>query len=480
MPITNIHNNHPLYFERVVSTYGKKPYETSNYIMGKDTIKTWSGERILDYVIALVPLDVVDDVNRSDRYNPRRLKPDHRDSLMEQMGTYGLIYPLVGTVEETNGAFHLYLVDGRHRYNGLLQLDEKLKDDIYKLAVEVENKSNSFTSYHDRKKPRDSSITAMANYTPDSEHADNSPPYLVPVKIYLNTEEVETIGMAVFLNRGQKKLSGGEQIDKIAKAFDIALEKSHNEKNAAEQIDAVDPGKVIASWIVAQIMNDDTTPWFELVGRWQGENIKDTTSGIKKLKPLTANNFLIFVRTLINETPHNGYHEDQGEGGFKGYNPIQREIEVQNLIRLGNIFSKVFNWPEDIPISSFGSGSLERRYTPTSILCRSFVIQALGTVLNMLNRKNDEEKILSSNLSSEKWEKLAQQITKINEEFKKQSKLRVEFETIKKKIKEADYNDPKRPSLIINLDDLRGQLWTLDTVTSTLTERIKRVINSWT
>lgn len=478
MQITNIQKNHALHFERIVSTYGDKPYKTSDYIMGQDTIKTWSGRRKLDYIIALVPLDAIDDINRSDRYNPRRLKPDHRDSLMEQMGTYGLIYPLVGTVEKSNEVFHLYLVDGRHRYNGLLQLDAKLRNDIDKLAEEMEKKSNSFTSYHDIRKPRNSSITAMEKYTPDSERHDNSPPYLVPVKIYLNTEEIETIGMAVFLNRGQKKLSGGEQIDKIAKAFDIALEKSHNEKNAAEQIDSADPGKVIASWIVAQIMNDDTTPWFELIGRWQGEILEGNKGNDRRLKPLTANNFLIFVRTLINENPNNSENADQTENGNKDYNPDQREREIQNLIRLGNILSKVFNWPEDIPLSSSGSGGLEKRYTPTSILCRSFVIQALGTVLNRVNRSNDDEKILSSNLSSEKWEKLAEQIIKVKEEFDSQARLRVEFETIKKKVKDADYGDPKRQSLIIKLDGLRGQLWTLDTVTSTLTERIEQAINS--
>jgi hypothetical protein len=464
MQNTHIQKNEELHLERIVSTYGNEPYITSDYIRGQDSIRTWSGLRKLDYIIALVPLDVVDDINHSDRYNPRRLKPAHRDSLMDQMGTYGLIYPLVGTIEKSNGVFHLYLVDGRHRYNGLLQLDGKLKSDIYKLAEEKGQNSNSFTSYHNIQDPRNSSITAMEKYKPESEHHDNSPPFLVPVKIYLNTEEIETIGMAVFLNRGQKKLSGGEQIEKIAQAFEIALEKSDNEKNAAEQIDAADPGKVIASWIVAKIMDDESTPWFELIGRWQGERLESTESETLKLKPLTANNFLIFVRTLINENPNNND------------NPDQREKEVQNLIRLGNIFSKVFDWPSDIPVSSSGEGDLEKRYTPTSIFCRSFVIQALGTVLNRVNESKDEEKILSSYLSSEKWEKLANQIIKVKKEFDNQAKYRVEFESLKKTVKEIDYKDPKRSSLITHLDELRGKLWTLDTVTSTLTERIDQAI----
>lgn len=463
---TQSHNNEELHFERIVSTYGNEPYITSDYIQGEDSITTWRGLRHLSYIITLIPLDVVDDINLSDRYNPRRLKPDHRDSLMDQMGTYGLIYPLVGTVERNGKVYHIYLVDGRHRYNGLLQLDEKLKNDIYKLAEEKEKHSNSFTSYHNIPSPKYASITAIEKYKPDTERHDNSPPFLVPIKIYLNTEEIETIGMAVFLNRGQKKLSGGEQIEKIAQAFEIALKKNYDEKNAAEQIDAADPGKVIASWIVAQVMDDESTPWFELVGRWQGERLGETESKNPKLKPLTAHNFLTFIRTLINDNP--GNHE----------NPDQREKEVQNLIRLGNIFSKVFDWPSDIPVSSFGEDHLEKRFTPTSILCRSFVIQALGVVLNRVNKSEEEEKILSSNLSSERWEKLGEQIRKIKKEFENQAKLRVKFETLKKKEKEIDYNNPTRADLITNLDILRGKLWTLDTVTSTLTERISQTIKS--
>lgn len=464
MQNTNLQKNQVLHFKRIVSTYGKDPFKTSDYIKGQDTIETSSGTRKLDYFITLVPLDVVDDVTLSDRYNPRRLKPEHRDSLMEQMGTYGLIYPLIGTIEKSDEVFHLYLVDGRHRYNGLLQLDEKLRDDIYKLANEMEKHSNSFTSYHNLPKPKYSSTTAMEKYMPATEHNDDAPPYLVPVKIYLNTEEIETMGMAVFLNRGQKKLSGGEQIEKIGKAFELALDKSRDEKKAAEQIDSADPGKIISSWVVAQIMNDDSTPWFELIGRWQGEFLEDNVTGSRKIKPLTAHNFLIFVRTLINENPNSSDNVEQ------------RQRELQNIIRLGNILSKIFNWPEDIPLSSSGEGNLEKKYTSTSILCRSFVIQALGTVLNSNNKKKDEEKILSSNLSIEDWEKIATQLKKLKKEFDSQAKFRVDFESLKKQVKETDYNDGTRKDLLIKLDKLRGQLWTLDTVTSTLIERIKQAI----
>ena len=481
METTHLPDKGKIVIERIVFTHGREPYILADYIKSYDNIRTWNGLKRLDYIIAMIPLDVIDDVNYSDRYNPRRLKPNHRDLLMEQMGTYGLIYPLVATMESSNGISHLYLIDGRHRYNGLLQLDIQLKNDIYKLAEEKENNFKSFTAYHNIPDPKNSSISAIEKYTPDSEHHDDLPPYLIPVKIYLNTDEIETIGMAVFLNRGQKKLSGGEQIEKIAKAFEIALNKSQNEINAATQIDPTDPGKIVASWIVAQIMNDNTTPWFELIGRWQGERLEETenlkfkpltannslifirTENLK-FKPLTANNFLIFIRTLINETPNNSDVS------------YQRDMEIQNLVRLGNIFSKVFDWPRDIPVSSTNEGDLKFRYTSTSILCRSFVIQALGTVLNKMNRRKEDEKILSSNLNQEVWERLVDQIVRVKKEFVRQANLKVEFESLKKQVKDTKYNDPARRDLIRKLDELRGKLWTLDTVTSTLTIGIEKAI----
>ena len=450
--------------ERVVPTYSSDPYFVSEYIKSFDNIKFSTGIKQLEYIITLVPLDVIDDINLSDRYNPRRLKPEHRDLLMDQIGTYGLIYPLVATVEQKEKTCHLYLVDGRHRYNGLLQLDEKLKSDIYELAKSKEKNSKSFTAYHSIPNPRNSSINAIEKYKPDTENHDGKPPYLVPVKIYLNTNEIETIGMAVFLNRGQKRLSGGELIEKIAKAFEISLDKKQNEILAANEIDPTDSGKIVACWVVDQIMNDKDTSWFELIGRWQGERLEKPGENDSRLKPLTANNFLIFARTLIDETPKNKYNREQ------------RDLEAQNLVRLGNIFSKVFNWPDDIPVSSARENDLTRRFTPTSILCRSFVFHALGTVLNKLNRQKNDDKILSKNLDEKVWDTLADQISKIHNEFEDQAKMRVRFEELKKQLNYSNQDEKKRKELIFYLDKLRGDLWTLDTVTSTLISRIETTI----
>ena len=383
---------------------------------------------------------------------------------MEQMGNYGLIYPLVATMEKKGTTSHIYLVDGRHRYNGLLQLDLLLKDAIYEFAKVKEKTSTSFTAYHNIPDPRDSSVSIMEKYKPDSENHNGEPPYLVPVKIYLNTNEIETIGMAVFLNKGQKRLSGGEEIEKVAQAFEIALGKSESERKAANDLNSTDPGRVIASWIVAQIMNDPTMQWFEIIGRWQGERTESSKSNSQKLKPLTANNFLIFIRTLINDIPSDGNVS------------FQRDLEIQNLVRLGNIFYKSFDWPNDIPVSSTKEEDLHLRYTPTSILSRSFVIQAVGTVLNKVNTDEDGRKLLSQNLDYSAWDRIAEQISKIKAEFDRQSNIRVRFELAKKKLKELSYKDPDRSTLVKELDDLRGELWSLDTVTSTLTLGIEGAI----
>ena len=99
----------------------------------------------------------------------------------------------------------------------------------------------------------------MKKYTPEKEsigpNSVGSP--MIPIKIYLDAEQIESIGMAIFLNRGQKKLSGGEKIAKVAVAFDLALDRqrSENLKKEVSEIEACnliqnvqDNGDIIASW----------------------------------------------------------------------------------------------------------------------------------------------------------------------------------------------------------------------------------------
>jgi len=456
-------------FKRVTGTYTSDPFELTRYIRGNEAIEVGTNQREINYIIGMVPLDCVDDITQADKYNPRAMRPQHRDELMEQMGTYGLLSPLVAILEKSGDTSsepkNLYLIDGRHRFNGLIELDPKLKSDLQKKEEEEEKKKyrNYISSKKDLKDPKHYSSSTMKKYAPEKEsighNLTGSP--MVPIKIYLDAEQIESIGMAIFLNRGQKKLSGGEKIAKIAVAFDLALKRQMSDESSKEvsEIEACsliqnvqDKGDVIASWIVSRVSDEADSFWFEVVGRWQGEKTDDE----KKIKPLTSNNFLTFARNLIDDSPKEVYDQKQ------------RDLEIQNLIRLGEIFYKVFDWPNDIPDHN-------HRYTATSILCRSFLIDALGRVLNDSNGKGSK-KILSENLDSSIWDNIRDQIFIINKEFKSQSEKRKEFESLKQELNETEVYDSQRDNLLIKIDELRGELWTLDTIVTTLKGRIEFIL----
>ncbi len=454
---------------RVTGTYTSHPFELTRYIEGNEKIEVGTNPRDINYIIGMVPLDCVDDITQADKYNPRAMRPQHRDELMEQMGTYGLLSPLVAILEKsadrTSEPKNLYLIDGRHRFNGLIELDPKLKSDLQKKEEEEEKKK--YKNYISSKKgltaPKHYSSNIMKKYTPEKEsigpNSIGSP--MIPIKIYLDAEQIESIGMAIFLNRGQKKLSGGEKIAKVAVAFDLALERQRSE-NSIENVSEIeacsliqnvqDKGDIIASWIVSRVSEEPDSFWFEVVGRWQGEKTKDG----RKIKPLTSNNFLTFVRNLIDDQPK------------EVYNQKQRDLEIQNLIRLGEIFYKTFDWPNDIP-------DHDHRYTATSILCRSFLIDALGHVLNESNGRSSK-KILSETLDSGIWDNIRDQILIINKEFKFQSEKRKEFESFKQRLNMMEVDSPLRDDFLISIDKLRGELWTLDTIVATLKGRIESIL----
>ena len=459
-----------LKIKRVVDPYEiKNPFELKNYIEGNEMIEADNGKRPIKFIIGMIPLDCIDDITRADIYNPRAMRPIHRDNLMLQMGTYGLVSPLVAILEKTDEtkSGNLFLIDGRHRFNGLIELDQKLKS--YLETKNSEEEGKKFNNYISSKKnlspPKNYSKSVMNRYAPEKEPVglDKQGTPMVPVKIYLDAGEIEAIGMAVFLNRGQKKLSGGEKIGKVAKAYQLALDKQKmvgdgtiSEIKATKQIQNIpDTGNIISSWIVSEIIEQEDSFWVEVVGRWQGEKTKDET----KIKPLTSNNFLAFVRNLIDDKPKEIY--DQG----------QRDREIQNLIKLGEIFYKIFNWPDDFPDS-------KNRYTPTSILSRSFLIDAIGAVINERNRKNIGQKVMSEILEPENWRNITNQILKINAEFKIQASKRIAFETLKQELNDTAPNADKRNDLLIKIDELRGVLWTLDTVVATLKGRVENVIKA--
>jgi hypothetical protein len=451
-----------LNIERVVNTHTNIPFKLKICVKSEELVETGGGKSEIEYIIGMLPLDVINDIKFSNKYNPRKLKPEQRDLLMEQIGTYGLINPLVAVmkkIEKSDNQYGVYLIDGRHRYNALLELDEKLKDAIMKLAINEETDSKSISASHKIRDPSNYAKHVIVNYSPLREgNSEDSAP-MVPVKIYLNVEDVETIGMAVFINRGQKKLSGGEQIEKVARAFELAIEKQKekvvkeseiNEEEAAASVNKSNTRGVISSWIVDNVLTGDDSPWADIVGRWQGEAIDG------KIKPLTANNFLSLVDTLVDTTPS------------KKYEIKKRDLEVQNLLRLGTIFSDIYNWPDDIP-------DRDNRYTPTSILTRSFLIRAFGIALNFHFMESDENKVFSKILNDEDWEKIASLIKKTHDEFLKQSELRKNFERLKKELDSLDFGNSKRPQLLKDLDDTRGKLWTLDTVTVTLKSRLSNL-----
>jgi hypothetical protein len=289
------------------------------------------------------------------------------------------------------------------------------------------------------------------------------------VKIYLDQDDVERIGMAVFLNRGQKKLAGGELVEKIAKALKEALEeelaKATKDSPASEATAVMrvmktqnteDMTLIVLSQHVAEIMDDDESPWFPVIGRWQGE-VLETESVVRK-KPLTASNFLAFVSELVNRNP------------LPVANERQRVRETANLNRLGEVFSTAFAWPDDIPTR--GSS-----YTATAVLCRSFLIRAVGGVLNQRHAQPKALLLSQTRIEDEIWDGLTKDVRTLHKEFARQASLRKEFEDLKGHLTPTEPPPgPERQEALATIDAMRGELWTLDTVIPVLRNRIYDVM----
>ncbi len=459
---------------RVVDLYSESPFVLRKYVSGKDEVVLAGDSVEVNFVIGLVPLDCLDDISKADRYNPRRLKETHRDDLMDQIGTYGLVYPLVTTLERTpvnmNGR-RLFLIDGRHRFNGLLELDPKLKKALQERASELLKlkRARALSDPIEMKPPRHRSTIAIRDYKPPRERlsAKQRGAPLIPVKIYVRQGDVDRIGMAVFLNRGQKRLAGGEQIAKIAIALEAAIKDEleravdhlPSELKAVEKVlksqARADQRLVVLSQHVAKIMEDEESPWFPLIGRWQGEVIQ-TRGGDYRRKPLTANNFLAFSAELIDDRP------------LQILDDRQRTREIMNLNRLGELHRTAFNWPEDIP-------NRTQRHTATSVLCRSFLIRALGSVLNE-RHVGSAEKLLSSFVDDDSWVAIEEDTFRLQEALQDQATKRAEFEDVKRKLRPTEPPPGKeRRELLGRIDALRGPLWTLDTVIPALKHRLETV-----
>jgi hypothetical protein len=465
----------PFLIERTSHLYTRDPFILSAYVECHESVRVEDEPLEIHYVVGLVPLDCIDDVHRANVYNPRHPRGTHRDDLMDQVGTYGLIQPLVGTLDAkgpTRRPQQLYLIDGRHRYHALLELDQALKADIRRMALEAMHQDHDEQSISDitrLKSPRQRSIEIMSHYKPKREKIDGSDASpLIPMKIYLGQDDVERIGMAVFLNKGQKKLAGGEEIEKIFRALSEALEqeKEGGEATEAAAVRRVAKGQgadvtlVVLSQHVTAVMNDPDSPWFEIIGRYQGELASDGD----RRKPLTAKNFLNFVDKIVDAEPLNSLGRRR------------RDLEVARLNRLGNIFYAEFRWPEDLPSKS-------NRYTATSLLCRSFVIETVGMVLN---EKFAEEKTklfsAKEDPSDEVWKSLSVCVRQLHDALKDQAGIRAEFETKKDALegRRSDKSDaPKgaqREALLLDIDRLRGKLWSLDTIIPSLKIRLQSIM----
>ncbi len=459
--------------ERVVETHSKESFILKDCVFANEELDIQDESIPLKYALGLVPLDCIDDISRASRYNPRRLKENHRDDLMDQIGTYGLVYPLVCTLERGPDAqipSKLYLIDGRHRYNGLLELDPELKKDLdekRKLLMK-DKETASISDPRPMTQPRDRSVKLIKEYHPRNESIGRlvgAP--MIPVKIYLNQGDIERIGMAVFLNRGQKRLAGGEQIEKIAQALrealniEIANATSSMQASEARAVEKVlrsqntsDLRFVVLSQHVAAIMDDEESPWHPLIGRWQGEMTEQAEK--TRRKPLTASNFLAFVEHFLDFTP------------FPIANEKRRDQEIADLNRLGGIFSATFDWPKDIPTRN-------SPYTATSVLCRTFVIRAVGAVLN--ERSTYNGRVFSAGpVDEDTWKSIQHDVVALQAEFQGQARLRKDFESKKNRLASLPSESEERESLIIEIDQARGDLWTLDTIIPVLRTRLSQVL----
>lgn len=458
----------PIAIRRVSTVHFKGAFQLKDYVRRRETIEVGGNPVDVQYLLGFLPLDCIDDITRAGTYNPRHPREDHRNLLMYQVGTYGLIQPLVCTLEPDGGTpKKVYLIDGRHRYRGLIELDPKLKESLARLAQSAirKNETTSVADVTRLSTPRGRAMTAMKSYKPPQEETKikkGSP--LVPVKIYLNQAEVERIGMAVFLNKGQKKLAGGEQLEKVYRALETAISELRDpktgESNEATAVERVMKGQttgdssvVVLSQHVAKIMNDDESPWFEIIGRWQGELVEEDPALRKK--PLTANNFLAFVKELIDDSPKPIFNEKQ------------RDLEVHHINRVGEYFATHFKWPQDIPTK-------REPYTATALLCRSFLVQTVGIVLNEQFKETGSRFLSRPGIPDETWAELSAAILRLYEALEKQATTRRRFERLKKSLKpDKPKPGPERVKLLADIDSLRGELWSLDTIIPSLKARLE-------
>lgn len=472
---------------RVVPHHAEAAYDAGKQVVVHDLLCYPDGTtRDAKYIFATLPMDCIDDIHRALHYNPRRPKADHRDALMEQIGAYGLIHPLVGTLSDPDDQTEerrVFLLDGRHRYHALLGLDHPLRDALFARAkgdIDSDPDVNiSDIMAIEKEPPRSRAQRGIEAYRPGRERGDEGA-ILVPIKIYLDQKAVDDIGMAVFLNRARKKLAPGEEISKVAQmvvaageeldARPEADEERPTERDVLNRVLRTDPGRspswIILSGHVAGVMLARDSSWHDAVGRWQGDEVH-LADGRKVSKPLTALNFLKFLQELVDSAPQDDpWSSPSSPSG-------RRELEGSQIERLGQIFRRCFNWPGDF--SEPGS-DIDEKYTATSVLSRSFLIKAIGGVMNA-QLVPPGRFLLSEELESGDWTRIGEWVGRLHAVLDEQAQIRRIFERIKKALA-AISSDAERAPLVIQADSLRGELWSLDTVSSTLQHRLESALHA--
>jgi hypothetical protein len=272
----------------------------------------------------------------SHAFNPRTPNPGKVNELRASVEQLGLLSPLtcafVDPSKLPDSSEHpiepVVLIDGRHRYEGLLALKKVDKDWARRAKIDL--------------------------------------------KIYYGLDRSDLFLLATYLNKTRKALARGEYYKVLVKVYDERkreLEAGDGQPRNEWQVfhDIRSPsitnlnfdmsiGRIVG---ITAFDDEEDKSWFPMVGTRQQERFDPKEDDFPGFRPLTAGNMAVFLGHLCRPAPY----KDDGTA---------RSTEIQNVVRLGERFRKASIL---VPVPDYDTA------TPASVSCKHWCLDAFGSLL---------------------------------------------------------------------------------------------------
>ena len=299
------------------------------------------------------------------KFNPRTPNQGKVHELMASISVLTLLTPLTcvfipsdKTTNKEGTDETVFLLDGRHRFEALLELAKTDSDWEQKAKVDL--------------------------------------------KIYYGLQASDVYMLATYLNKTRKSLAKGEYYKFIAKIYDSKYDEIV--RSEAVEPDEIRVFKDISSreltsknfdLSIGRIVGytafdpEQDGSWYPMVGLKQQDKIDDPKAK-GKFCPITAGNMATFLRHLCSEQPY----------GKKDME--RRSVEIGNVLTLGEYFRKIILHPVD---------SYEEA-TGTTVSCKHWPLDALGSLIEsdwsseLLNEGGSGYKLLAHD--DIKWERFSE------------------------------------------------------------------------